>query len=193
MTLPAAFVSKRGLCLYTGKAGIGMHNPHWKQTQAFTVAPLHMWQGSRKNHITVSEASENCHRLGYSRRLTLLNNVSSTDGWKVCSRLVRILCTTLDRGTRFWQASRDSFKEWSRGLVWMSSHRAESSLSVVFYIVRKLLWGLLRMAKWVQALAVKLDLSLIPVIWRVEGEHKFYRVSFSLHLHTMAHAHLAPK
>jgi hypothetical protein len=37
---------------------------------------------------------------------------------------------------------------------------------VVFYIVRKLLWGLLRMAKWVQALAVKLDLSLIPVIWR---------------------------
>lgn len=56
-------------------------------------------------------------RLGYSRRLTLLNNVSSTDGWKVCSRLVRILCTTLDRGTRFRQASRDSFKEWSRGLV----------------------------------------------------------------------------
>lgn len=64
---------------------------------------------------------------------------------------------------------------------------------MVFYIVRKLLWGLLRMAKWVQALAVKLDLSLIPVIWRVEGEHRFYRVSFSLHLHTMAHSQLAPK
>ena len=43
---------------------------------------------------------------------------------------------------------------------------------MVFYIVRKLLWGLLRMAKWVQALAVKLDLSLIPVIWRVEGEDR---------------------
>lgn len=54
--------------------------------------------------------------------------------------------------------------------------------------------GLLRVAKWVQVLAIKPDdRSLSPSIHRVEGEHRFYKLSFSLHLLTMAHACLTPQ
>lgn len=129
--------------LFTGKTGIGMHIPHWKQTQAFSVATLHMEKILEKpSTLPFLKLLKIAPRLGYSHRLTWLNNVSSSDGWKVPSRLVRTLCTTLDTGTRFWQASRDSFKEWSKDeLVWMVLHWAENSIFVVFYNVRKLLWA----------------------------------------------------